>query len=387
MIPEKTLSLLEPLERFETIRSRAVRFGDRLCDLSYANPYHGVQEGAREALEAALREDRTLGFQYAPFGGHTVPRRLVADALRRSHDLPFAYRDVILTPGAMSALQIALWAAGRGAEVIVPAPCWLDVPVYVHHVGATPVMVPPDRDARIDPDAVAAAITERTRAVVMAHPANPTGQRYDGAEAAALGSAIAARERALGIEITLIADETHRDFTSPGAYHSLADHTARAVIVYSFGKYHFMQGQRLGYAAVSPNHPARAALSRELERWTRIAGVATPTALMQRAIPKLLELRYDVTRLLGLRQWVARRLRGAGFEVAPGDATLFVYAKAPAGISDWAFTERLAARGLLVLPAPVFHHEGWFRLALTASEPMLERALDVLEEEVIACPT
>ncbi len=387
MVPASILPLLEPLETFEAIRRRAARLGDRLCDLSYANPYDGAQQGARAALRDALDESRLLSLQYTPFGGHTVARRVVADDLRRSHGLPFAHRDVILTPGAMSALQIALLAAhARGGEVVVPTPCWLDYPIYARHAGATPVMVPPDGDVKLDPHAVAAAITERTRAIVLSHPCNPTGERYRDSTLTQLAEVISARQEALGTAITLIADETHRDFTPPGTYQSLSRRFSRAVIVYSFGKYHFLQGQRLGYAAVSPNHPERDEVGAELVRWTRIAGVATPTALMQSAIPRLVELTYDDAWLARRRAWLVARLRSAGYRVAETDATLFVYVKTPRGWSDWAFTRSLASRGVLVLPAPVFHHSGWFRVALTASEPMIERALEVFAQEVTQCP-
>ena len=386
MIPAPITALLEPLETFEEIRRRAMRLGPKLSDLSYANPYHGAQDGALRALREALEGDRVLALQYAPFGGHTVARRLVADALRRAHGPSFAHRDVILTPGAMSALHIALLSCdAAGGDVIIPIPCWLDYPIYVRHAGGEPILVPPEGDAALDIDAVAAAITERTRAIVLAHPNNPTGQAYSEEVLARLAAAIATREREVGATVTVIADETHRDFTPADRYHSLAREFARTILVYSFGKYHFVQGQRLGYAAVSPRHPERARLGPELERWTRITGIATPTALMQRAIPGLLALEYDLSWLFRWRGEITRRLREAGYRVVGADATLFLYAQTPQGVSDWEFTRRLAQRGVLVLPAPVFHHEGWFRLALTGSEDMLERALDILEEEASPC--
>src|SRR3546814_17144200 len=125
MIPPPILSLLEPLETFEAIRRKSARLGERLCDLSYANPYQGAQEGALAALRDALEERRLLGLQYSPFGGYTIVRRLVADALRRSHNLPFTHRDVILTPDSMSALPLVLLSAGApGHETILPTPCW-----------------------------------------------------------------------------------------------------------------------------------------------------------------------------------------------------------------------------------------------------------------------
>src|SRR3546814_12162595 len=130
MLPPPILSLLEPRETFEAIRRKSARLGERVCDLSYANHYQGAQEGALAALRDALEERRLLGLQYSPFGGYTIVRRLVADALRRSHNLPFTHRAVILTPGAMSALQIAMLSAGAPApEITLPTPCWPQHPV------------------------------------------------------------------------------------------------------------------------------------------------------------------------------------------------------------------------------------------------------------------
>ncbi len=387
MIPEAIGELLRPLEEFEALRRRAARLGSGVCDLSYANPYGGAQQEAIAALRQVLDEPRLLDLQYTPFGGQTLARRHVADALRASHGLAFCFRDVILTPGAMSALQLALSATvSASEEVVIPVPCWLDYPVYAHHVGAVPVSVPPCKETgRLNVAGIAAAISDKTRVVLLSHPANPTGENYDSQTLAALAEALAEREAALGIELTVVADETHRDFTRPGSFHSLARHFPRTLIVYSFGKYHFLQGQRIGYLAVSPAHPERKDLARELERWTRITGIATPTALMQRALPRLLALSHDHNWLDDWRGRVTTRLRRAGYGVVAAEATLFVYVETPAGWDDWEFAAALAARGVLVLPAPVFHHTGHFRLALTASGDMLTRALDVLEEMATSC--
>jgi aspartate aminotransferase len=382
MITPDLQALLEPLERFESIRRRAVRLGDRLCDLSYANPYAGAQQQARDAIRSALDDERLLDLQYTPFGGHTLIRRAVADALRVSHGLPFTFADVVLTPGAMAALHLALRGAGRaGDEVLIPVPCWLDYPLYVRALGLVPVMVPLTGGTfDLDVDAVADAISERTCAVLLGHPANPTGRNYGPEAFADLATALADAERRLGCQITLIADETHRDFTPAGEHRSAAEQWDRTQITYSFGKYHFMQGQRLGYVATSPRHPDRQPLSAELVRWTRITGVATPTALMQRAVPRLLALRHDQSWLLSWRRRMVEELSTMGFDVTPPEATMFMYVRTPADQEDdFQFVAALAAEGVLVLPAPVFHHRGHIRLSLTGSEEMLERSLPVLK--------
>jgi aspartate aminotransferase len=381
MIPSDLQELLEPLERFESIRRRATRLGPRLCDLSYANPYGGVEESARAVLREVLEDDRPLAFQYSPFGGSTFARRAVADAMRSSHHDDFSYRDVVLTPGAMAALQAALRSAGEsGGEVIVPVPCWLDYPLYILSAGFIPVPVGLSTDSfDLDVDAIAGSVSERTVAVLLSNPCNPTGRNYGVDQWARLGEALHTAQDRFGSEITLISDETHRDFTRPGEFTSPSEDIPRCLIVYSFGKYHFMQGQRLGYVATSPRHPDRERASIELVRWMRILGFATPTSLMQRAVPGLLALRHDTAWLVNWRGHFADQLSSFGYRVVRPDATLFMYVQTPAGLEDFDFVERLAAIGILVLPAPLFHHRGYFRISLTGSEDMLEGALSGLK--------
>ena len=372
---------MRPLEQFEQLRRRAVRFGDQLADLSYANPYEGVARRTRAILRRALDEERALDLQYTPFGGSTLARRAVAEALRESHGAPFKFRDIVLTTGATAALHIAMHGACQpGDEVIIPVPCWMDYPLYADTVGLKPVLVPlaaPDFD--LDVDAIAGAVTPATRAVLITQPGNPTGRLHGADSLGRLAESILAAS--IGERpITLISDETHRDFADPDAYHSPIHAYPRSLMVYSFGKYHFLQGQRLGYVAIPPSHPQREELGVELPRWTRASGLTTPTSLMQRALPGLLTLRHPTGWVGSLRERFGRELTAAGYEVVHGDATYFVYVRTPEGVDDFEFTERLAKQGLLVLPAPVFHHSGYFRLALTGSSEMTERALAVLRE-------
>jgi aspartate aminotransferase len=386
MIDPELAALLEPLERFERIRRRASRLGERLADLSYANPYPGAQNTARAAIRNALADERLLDLQYSPFGGQTLVRRAIADALGESHGLPFTFHDVVLTPGAMAALHVALRTAGRpDGEVLIPVPCWLDYPLYARHIGLTATILPLEPpDFALDSEALAAALTPKTCAIVLSHPANPTGRSYGSDELSALAELVKSAESAFGCSATVVADETHRDFVPSDRYRSAAAFVDRTVVVYSFGKYHFIQGQRLGYAAVSPRHPERDQWSREMVRWTRITGVCTPTALMQRAASRLLRLRYDQTWLERWRRRFLDELQAAGFSVVPPDGTLFLYVRTPNAVDDFSFVEELAAEGVLALPAPVFHHSGYFRLSLTGSEPMLERALSVLTRRAVA---
>ncbi|MGH9211578.1 MAG: aminotransferase class I/II-fold pyridoxal phosphate-dependent enzyme, partial [Acidimicrobiales bacterium] len=307
----------------------------------------------------------------------------VADALVVSHGDGYQWRDVVLTNGAAAALTVALHALGQpGDEVVVPVPCWLDHPLYVEASGKSAVLVPLDPGAGfdLDLDALGQALTSRTSAVVVSNPGNPTGRSYGEATIARFARLLKDAEQERGGPITVVADETHRDLAGKG-FTPISGYYDRTLIVYSFGKYHALQGQRLGYVALSPQHPDRSTLAAELVRWTRVAGNTSPTSLMQLALPGLLGLRHDP---VALDEWRARyvsALASAGFEVVPPDGTHFVYVRTPQGFSDEEWADTLVRHHrVLVVPASLFHHTGYFRLALTATPDGLEAALTALTE-------
>ncbi len=375
--------LIEAQERYESTRRHAqMRAGVSLCDLAYANPYDAADPAVVQAIRDALDEPRTLALQYTPYGGATIPRRLAAGQLSRMYRRRFHYRDVILTPGAMAALNIVFRSlrSDQGTdEVIVITPCWMDYPLYLAQLGLKAVLVPVDaRTLHLDLDAIQRALTPRTRAVVLSQPANPTGVLYTREELRALAELLRSDRR---IEPPLlISDECHRDIRPAGTpFTSPLECYSRSVIVHSFGKSLGMQGQRIGYAAVSPEMKHGRQYAALLAQLCRAMGYCTPTALMQLALPRLLELKPDLTRADERRVRVRDALRAGGYDFVEPDATFFLYPRAPGG-DDLAFADRLAARGVLVLPSSVFHHRGHFRLSLTASDAMLDRALPVLEE-------
>jgi aspartate aminotransferase len=151
--------------------------------------------------------------------------------------------------------------------------------------------------------------------------------------------------------------------------------------VYSFGKLLALQGQRLGYLAVSPRHPERQAYAQETELLTRVMGFCTPTALMQLAIGDLLQVPVQTEAFARRRQVALAGLAAAGYEVVPSQATFFLYPRVPGG-DCIAFTEQVAKRGVIVLPASVFHHEGHFRISLTVTDEMLDRGIAVLADHM-----
>ncbi|MDQ3031425.1 MAG: aminotransferase class I/II-fold pyridoxal phosphate-dependent enzyme [Myxococcota bacterium] len=377
-IPARIAAHLEAQEQFERAREHALRrHGGRLCDFAYANAQDRPPQGVREALVAAASAPRASDLQYTPYGGATIPRRLVAQWLGQTHGARFHYRDVVLTPGAMAALNLvfrALRTDGGRDEAIVIAPCWLDTPLYLENHGYYVRLAPVGPDLRLDVDRIASLVTERTRVVVLSQPANPTGLVYTDRELEALARAL---ERAPARPV-LVSDECHRDFVFEGHAPSPVAHYANTCVVYSFGKKVLAQGQRIGFLAVSPRMDDGARHREDLARWARITGFCTPTALMQRALGTLIEIAPPLELVAQRSARLASGLRAAGYEVPSPEATFFLYPKVPG--DDVAFCARLAELGVLALPSRIFHHAGHMRLSVTATDDAIDRAIPLFAE-------
>jgi aspartate aminotransferase len=271
----------------------------------------------------------------------------------------------------------ALFAPGD--EVILITPCWQDYPLYLENLGLQARRVGRREDKHLDVPAIAQALSGRTRGLLLSHPCCPTGVAYGEEELRALADCLRDAERRFGTQIYWISDEVHRHLMWSGkAFYSPLRAYPRALSVYSFGKALFLQGQRIGYVAVSPVMPERAGLGHQLERCLRVTGFCAPTTLMQRAVCRLLDYQPPLDALAARQAAVRDALKGYGYAVCEGDATFFVYAKAPIA-DDFAFATSLAGRGVLVLPSTIFHEGGHFRVSVTARWASLMAGLPEFE--------
>jgi aspartate aminotransferase len=320
---------------------------------------------------------------------------MIASKLAGEYGLPFHFRDVILTPGAMAALNIVLRTLfGPEDEVLLPTPCWHDYPLYLQNLGIPFRQVRLGEDKHLDLSKLAAALGARTRGILLSQPCCPTGVMYSREEIAGLSDLLRDAERRSGRAIYLVSDEVHRNliwsgrsFPSPLASHP------RSVCIYSFGKALALQGQRIGYAAVSPVMPERDLIRQGLERAVRLMGFCTPTDLMQRAVCRLLDFQPRVDVLAMRQETVRTELRAQGYELCDADATFFVYARSPMA-DDVEFAELMASEGVLVVPSSLFHERGYFRLSLTArwesiveGLPAFARAIERVESRSRECST
>jgi aspartate aminotransferase len=371
--------LLEPQERLDRlIASSFKRFGPRLIDLSYANPADGPSAEVLSILERVTAQSQGLSLQYTPLAGRTPVRRAVAGQLTRRFSLPFDARDIVLTAGAMPALNIAARALfGAGDEVIVLTPAWQDYPLYLRNLNVPARLVALREDKRLDIDGIGSAITPATRGLLFSQPCCPTGVVYSRQELEELAAVLAAAEARFGAPIYIVSDEVHRDVVwgSRPCHSPLETHPA-SVSVYSFGKAFAMQGQRIGYLALSPAMPNLEQVRTTIERCIRLMGFGHPTSILQRAVMDLLDCKPAAV-ALGRRQAEVRSaLASYGYDVCHGEATFYVYVKSPVE-DDFQFAELLASQGVLVVPSMLFHDPGYVRLSLTAQTPAIEAALPI----------
>lgn len=368
---------LEPQERLDRLITETFqRLGPRVVDLSHATPHDGPDDEVRAALRRAAVEMDGLALQYTPYGGRTVTRRAIASALSREYGLPFHFRDIVMTTGAMAALNVVFHALfGPEDDIIVLTPCWQDYPVYLTNLRVPFSFVALGRDKHLDIDGIGRALTPRTKGILFSQPGCPTGVMYTPDELEALSALLRNAEARFGTRIYLISDEVYRHVVWSGrAFYSPLLTYPRSLCVYSFGKALALQGQRIGYVAVSPRMPERETVDANLTRCVRAMGFGTPTSLMQYAVCDLLDYRPRLEALAAKQQQVRQTLAAYGYQICDGDAAFYVYARSPIP-DDFTCAERLAARGVLVMPSTVFHERGYIRLSLTDRAEAIARGL------------
>lgn len=353
------------------------------CDFVAGNPQELAPTAYVDAiLEASHPRDPTW---FAYKSSEPAARDAAAASLRERLEVPFESDDVVLTKGASTALALVLRTIlSPGDEVIFVSPPWFFYEAMIESAGARPVRVatgPATFD--LDTDAIAAAISPRTRAVIVNSPNNPTGTIYPAAALARLAEVLTAASAEHSRTVYLLSDEAYnrilfdgRRFVSPTA------HYPDSFLLYSYGKTLLTPGQRLGYVALSPTMADRPAVRAAL-LVLQLTDYGWPDAVLQHALPRLEPLTIDLAHLQAKRDRMVAALRAQGYELHVPEATFYLLPRCPVP-DDQAFTERLSHREVYVLPGHVVEMPGYFRISLTASDEMIDRALPVFAEAIAA---
>ena len=362
----------------------ASRYGDRrgdprIADFTFGNP----QEMPLPGLVAAIREQAIPQNKdwYAYKTSEEAPQTFLAARLSRELGLPFEPPDIALTSGAFAAISAAFHLLlDVGDEAIYSEPAWFcyePMLVTANAVPKTVALSKPRFD--LDVDAIEAAIGPRSRLVIVNTPHNPTGRIYERAELEALAACLERASGRIGRRIFLLSDEPYRrlrfddrPFTSPAAIYPWT------LISYSYCKVLLSPGQRLGYLAISPRMPQaeRQALRDAMFATQMALGWCFPNAVMQYAVPQLDGLSIDVHALTRRRDALTTALTKGGHNVLPPDGTFYLWVKWADGDPERQWNV-FADRDVFVMPGSLMKTNDYFRVCLTASDEMVERALPV----------
>lgn len=363
-------TLLEHLQRWD-----AERGAPDACDLMLGNPQEMPLPGLVSALQRHTVPQDKDWFAYKR--SEVTPRAAVAEALRAWRGIPFAARDVFLTTGAFGALAVLFQALlDPGDEVVYSLPPWFLYEPMLIAAGAVPVKVRVrEADDDLDLDALAAAVGPATGAAIVNTPSNPTGRIYPAATLEALASLLADRSHRYGRPIWLIADESYSRLVYRDArFRSPTEFYPYSAIVYTYGKVLLAPGERIGWIALPPGLPGADAVREAIETAQIAAGWVFPNAVLQYALADLEALSIDLTDLERKRDLMVGELRSAGYRLRSPEGTFYLWVRSP-DPDDEAFCRRLADHRVLVMPGRVFDVPGRFRISLTGSWDMLQRAL------------
>lgn len=229
--------------------------GIDVINLSVGEPDFPTPEHIKEAAKKAIDENFTF---YTPVPGYLSLRKAIAEKLKRENGLDYAPEQIVVSGGAKQALcNVILSIVNPGDEVVIPTPAWVSYVEMVKLAEGKNVLVPADikQDFKVTPEQLEAAITDKTKMVLICSPSNPTGSVYSKEELQGLVNVLAKYP-----EITVLADEIYEhinftgSFTSLGSFKEIAD---RVVIINGVSKAYAMTGWRIGYCA-APLHIAKA---------------------------------------------------------------------------------------------------------------------------------
>ncbi len=358
---------------------------DAVCDFSLGNPDVPPPAKAREALEALAAEAvRPLGLGYCPNAGIPAVREAMAGFIAAQQQTPVRAANVVMTVGAAGALVSFFRAVVEpGDEVVCPAPYFVEYGSYCGHFGGIlkAVAAKPDEGFRPDFVAMEAAITPRTRALLVNSPNNPTGCIYSADDMRRLAEMVnrvnAAREAELGERarpLYLLSDEPYRAFAYDGAVvPPVMPCTPYAVVLGSFSKSLSLAGERVGYLAVHPDMPDGDTLVSAVTLTNRTLGFVNAPVLGQRLASRLLDETVDLATYDRRRRLMAKVLEEAGVSFVMPRGAFYFFPKAPGG-DDLRFVEALQDELILAVPGRGFGMAGHIRLSCSVDEAIIARS-------------
>ena len=354
---------------------------ENVFDFSLGNPNLEPPPSLKKALKT-LADQPILGMhRYMSNSGYSETRKAIAEYLTEESDLFFDEKHVVMTVGAAGGLNVIFKAIlDEGDEVIVPSPYFLEFKFYIENCGGEIRLVETNEDFSLNIKAIEKAIGEKTKAILINSPNNPTGVVYDQKSFENLGELLERKNRELGKTIYLIMDEAYRRIVYNGIKLPIAfqyyPHTIR---VTSHSKDLSLAGERIGYIAISPRCEEVDELITALVFANRTLGFVNAPALMQRLVAPLQRNSIKIGEYEGKRDLFYNSLKDFGYQVVKPQGAFYLFPKAPIE-DDVVFVKDLQSKRILTVPGRGFGKPGYFRIAYAVEMKTIEKALPGFKE-------
>jgi aspartate aminotransferase len=356
----------------EGTRLKRERGAENVFDYTLGNPDVEPPAQVLQTLQRVASSPKPLSHGYMPNAGYPQVREALAAKLSRETGLAFTSEDVFMTVGSAGACNVILKSIlDPGDEVIVLKPFFPEYEFYITNHGGTMVQVDTDDNLLPEMERIAAAITPRTRALILNTPNNPTGRVYPESVLRELDALLQRTSQ----QILLISDEPYKSLVFDGKRQpEVASLIKNTVICNSWSKAQGVCGERIGYLALSPNLPELPDLRRACTFCNRILGFINAPAIWQWVLLETMDATSDVSSYEEKRNFLCDALEKIGYEVARPEATFYLFLKTPIA-DDIAFVRTLTAEGVLAVPGTGFGRGGYIRLSLTIPMEQIKKSV------------
>lgn len=366
-------------------RLSSIYGAENVYDFSLGNPNVPAPAEVEEAiLEILKEEESTFVHGYMSNAGYEDVRETIAQSLNEKFDTRFGMRNILMTVGAASGLNIVLKTLlNPEDEVIVFAPYFVEYGNYVRNYDGKLVIVSPNTETfQPNLDEFAEKITAKTKAVIINTPNNPTGVVYSDATLKRLAEILSVKQEELGTDIVLLSDEPYRELAYDGVeVPYVTNYYDNTIVCYSYSKSLSLPGERIGYLVFPDELKDFDEVFPAASIANRVLGCVNAPSLMQRVIKRCIEKNakvnldaYDRNRNL-----LYNGLKELGFECIKPEGAFYMFVKAPIE-DEKEFVNQAKKHNVLIVPGSSFACPGYVRISYCVSYEQIERSLPAFRE-------
>lgn len=369
---------------FQEGRAMAAKIGaENVFDFSLGNPMTPVPAEYNQAIIDAVKNESSLELHgYMDNAGYPETRQAIADNLNQRFGTAFEHKHIVMTVGAAGALNVVFKTIlDPGDEVLALAPYFGEYRGYVaNHQGILKEVHPDTETFQPDFEDMEQKITEKTKAVIINNPVNPTGVIYSEETIQKMASILEKKQKEYGHEIFMVSDEPYRELVYDGnQVPFLTKYYNNTFVTYSFSKSLSIPGERIGYIAVCPQMVDCDQACSGLSVANRMLGFVNAPSLMQKALVKAMDSTTDVAYYDRNRKLIYDKLTELGFECIKPQGAFYLFIKSPEA-EEKKFVEEAKKYHILLVGGSTFACPGYVRLAYCVSYEMIERSLPAFQK-------